>query len=39
VSKLKEIQSERMSIVFGDTSVKDKEIETLIKQTTKVNYN
>ena len=36
VIKLKEVQAERMSIVFGDTSKKDKEIETLIQQTTKV---
>jgi hypothetical protein len=36
VNKLKEIQSERMSIVFGDTSIKDREIELLIQQTTKV---
>jgi hypothetical protein len=36
VSKLKEVQSERLAIVFGDTTLKDREIEALIQQTTKV---
>lgn len=38
VTKLKSVQAERMGIVFGDTSQKDREIEGLIQQTTKVKF-
>ncbi|OMJ91321.1 hypothetical protein SteCoe_6109 [Stentor coeruleus] len=36
MNKLKEVQSERLAIVFGDTTLKDREIEVLINQTTKL---
>jgi hypothetical protein len=36
VTKLKELQAERLSIVFGETKKKDKEIEVLLCETTTV---